>query len=239
MFFDDTLTADAAGFTLLCDMITLNKQLGNLPKKLKFWGLLRANTVTDEICIKAKEAGFIELSMGIESLSQQSLNYMRKNITIAQVENALRILKKHKIITRASFIVGAPHETEQTIKDSIALACKFPLDRISVNVMTPYPGTELWYMAKEGGKGIVIKDTDFNDYRRWGTAVVETEELTQSQLVYWQREFLRRFYTTPRVIRFYIKQFMTGHWDKYFYRPVLNAIKWSVRKYFMKEPICS
>ena len=48
-------------------------------------------------------------------------------------------------------MIGFPTETEETIQESITFAKKLPLNDISVFLLTPFPGTELYRSAHQYG----------------------------------------------------------------------------------------
>jgi len=225
MFLDDTLTANVPRLFDLC--VRLRKSV--ILQGVKYWGSLRANTVTEEVIYEMKKTGFVELTIGVESLSPAMLKNMRKNHTVEQVANAMRIIKKHGIVTRASFIVGAPFESKETIDESIRACLDMDIDRISVNTMTPYPGTELWELAHIPNSGIQLESEDMRDYRRWGHAVVSTPYLSSKELQYHQKRFLMEFYSSKKTLANYARFFLQGNRDKYFYRPVLDAIRMRIR----------
>lgn len=122
------------------------------------WGCAgRVNLMTEELLIAMKEAGCELVGYGIESGSQKMLDLMKKGVTVQQAKKAIALTKK--IIGRAdcSFVIGTPHETRQTIQETIDFCKELNLSPEVVFFMTPYPGTELYQMALAQGK---IKDEE-------------------------------------------------------------------------------
>ena len=125
---------------------------------------------------------------------------------------------------RGSFIIGHPHETEQTIRESIDFAREVGLHRVGVNIMTPYPGTAVYDDARNG-RGLYFEPRacDYAQYRRWGRSVVSTDELSAEALEYWHGRFLAEVYSTDQVVRHAMKEFRRGNRSRFYFRPVLEA----------------
>ena len=60
------------------------------------------------------------LDIGVESGDEKTLKKIKKDITLDQVRNAFSIIKSHKILTNAFFIVGFPWESEKEIKNTVS-----------------------------------------------------------------------------------------------------------------------
>ncbi len=105
----------------------------------------------DEIAL-LKKAGLVQVDLGIESGSQESLNTLKKNISIDQIYSSVSLLKKMEIKVSGFFMIGIPGETEEDIDDTLALAKDLDLDCASVSIFTPLPGSELYDTLSSQGK---------------------------------------------------------------------------------------
>jgi hypothetical protein len=86
---------------------------------------------------------------------------------------------------------------------TIDFALELPLDDISVSLMTPFPGTELYSRASEFG--------EFNpDWANMNllNIVFIPHGLTRNDLMMAQKELLRRFYFRPGVLLDYGKRLL-------------------------------
>ncbi len=97
----------------------------------------------DEILLLSK-AGLVQVDLGIESGSEKILKILKKGITIKQIYTAVDLLKKHKIKVSGFFMIGVPGETEDDVAQTLELARNLDLDRGSVSIFTPLPGSELY-----------------------------------------------------------------------------------------------
>jgi anaerobic magnesium-protoporphyrin IX monomethyl ester cyclase len=97
-----------------------------------------------EMARMMKEAGCSMVMMGVESGSPQILKTLNKRITVEEVINAFDVTRRAGLRRSACFMIGAPGETPETVQQSIDLARRIRPDRISLNVVTPYPGTQFY-----------------------------------------------------------------------------------------------
>ena len=127
--------------------------------KIQFkWRLQgRIEKINVELAKLMKSVGFFGISLGLESGSPEILREMNKNLDIKKAERNTRELLKLGIIVHASFIVGMPSESEETVKETISYIKRIGLQNLNVCILTPYPGTEIYARAKEMGK---ITDDD-------------------------------------------------------------------------------
>lgn len=113
----------------------------------------RVDTVNEEILRLMKKAGCYSIFYGIESLDQECLDAVNKGIKVEDSIRVMKMTKKAGIEVRANFILGLPKETPEKAMATIKMACKINPDYIKFNIMTPYPGTELYKQVKDGKWG--------------------------------------------------------------------------------------
>ncbi len=89
--------------------------------------------------------------IGVESGSQRMLDFFKKGEKVEQFINAFDIAHKVGIKTHASFVVGAPPESEEDLKKTYQLIERIKPDYTSMNVYTGLPGSELYNYVKENG----------------------------------------------------------------------------------------
>lgn len=192
-FEDDTFVTFKQRLVEICQrLIALKLDLS--------WSCLgRVNHVTADNLALMKRAGCWQISFGIESGSQEILKTIRKNVTIEQIRQALVLCHRAGILSKGFFIVGHPGETKETLRATIDFSLELPLNDISVNMLTPFPGTELYDRAAEFGRF----DPDWSKMNMLNTVFVP-HGLEQKDLEEAQKEMLRRFYLRPRVVGNYL-----------------------------------
>ena len=75
-----------------------------------------------------------------------------------------------------------------------------------VNIGTPFPGTEYYDMAVKGYGGIKLLTKDWKEFRRWGNAVIEVNDLKREDLIKLQKKALMSFYMTPKRIIYNLRR---------------------------------
>ena len=171
-----------------------------------------------------KEAGCKQISIGVESGNQEILDKAGKGTRLEQYVKAYQLLGKVGFEKRGSFILGLPYENARTLRDTIDFAKKLELDRAFFNICTPYPETRLFQMA-ERGDGLHLTTKSWKEFKRWGNAVIELEDVSRDRLMEWQRIATMEFYARPKIIFHYLKAFIGGDHNKFFYRPLIFGLK--------------
>lgn len=147
-FYDDLFIANKNRVKKLADLIAKS----NINKKVQFQVNARANLVDDEICISLKKMNVKGIGMGLESGSDQMLSYLKgENVNVGQNIRAVNTAKKHGFYTVASFIIGSPDDTKETILQTLEFIKKSKLDEFEVYSLTPLPGTPVWDYAIDSG----------------------------------------------------------------------------------------
>lgn len=157
----------------------------------------RADRLDEEILESMAQAGCHTIFMGVESVDPKILKYYRKGVSAKQVENAVRIAKKNKIRTVLHFIFGAPDETWDTIRTSIRFACRVNPDFVGFNVLTPYPGTEVFSDLR---KRKLIVSSDWGIFDQSHTAGIRTKNLSPEDLEKASKIANKEFYFRPSYI---------------------------------------
>ncbi|MCK8114944.1 B12-binding domain-containing radical SAM protein [Anaerosoma tenue] len=98
----------------------------------------------EDILHKYADAGIMHIYLGLETSTDELLNSLNKGTTIDMNEHAVKILKQHDIMIEASFMIGFPEETWDSIKETAAMAARLNPDIAVFPVLTPMPYTSLW-----------------------------------------------------------------------------------------------
>jgi len=142
-FADDLFLFNENRIMEFCDLM-IKENLG-----VKWGGSGRVNIVNENLLSRMKKADCICLDYGFESGSQKILDIMRKNVTVKQAEDAVRMTRKAKIKVMGSFIFGSPGETKETIKETIDFIKRADLPVYRFFYATPFPKTDMYEMAKK------------------------------------------------------------------------------------------
>jgi anaerobic magnesium-protoporphyrin IX monomethyl ester cyclase len=149
-FEDETFNLNRNRALSFCDEI--RKRGLKLP-----WGARTRVDLVDRVLLsRFKEAGCVRLHIGVEAGTEKILKVLRKNITPNQTKEVFKATNNLGIITVAYFMIGSPDETEDDIKKTIDFACEIDPDYVQFSVATPFPATDLYYLAL--ARGIYTSD---------------------------------------------------------------------------------
>ena len=143
---DDNFTLNKERVFKICDAIC-KKDFKDI--ELNCNNGIRADRVDREMLFAMKQAGFKYFAFGIESGNEQILKNIKKSQDLVVIENALKIAIELNFTVTLFFIVGAPGEDLDTVKESIALAKKYPIFDARFYNLIPFPATELYEWANK------------------------------------------------------------------------------------------
>lgn len=148
---DDTFTIDKKRVVDICDLL-IQKGLNK-----RFSWLCNARVNLDyETMKKMKAAGCRLLIPGIESFNQTILNNIRKGTNLEEIKTYIYNAKKAGLLVHACYMVGNKGETQETMEKTLAAALRFNTDTAQFFPLIPYPGTEVYFWAKENNYIMVI-----------------------------------------------------------------------------------
>lgn len=181
-FFDDTFTMRRRWVEEFCRAL-LTERIGMV------WQCIAVSRTVDADLIRVMaEAGCRQISFGIESGSQKSLDLMGKNTTIEQNRKALLACKRAGVRTKAYLIIGLPWETADDIAATRQFVAEVRPDYVQVFFATPFPNTDLERLVEAGGYEIdreaLVGARDFN------IPLFETEHFSKSDLLGWRLEIM-------------------------------------------------
>lgn len=148
---DEEPTLNRKKFTALCEELAKRK----LPV---LWGI---NTrVTDIMRDKAllplwRKAGLMHISLGTEAAAQMNLEIFRKQTTIDQNKEAIKLIQDAGMVAEAQFIMGMENETPELIEETYRYARDWNVDMANWNMYTPWPFAELF---EDLGDRVEVRD---------------------------------------------------------------------------------
>lgn len=117
----------------------------------------------------AKQANVSVISMGIESVSHDILDFYMKKIDLDKTQELINYADQIGLYTIGNFIIGAPMETEKTIDDSFDYIMNVPFDQVNIKVLDYMLGAELYNMIPDHLKTrerhvFACKENGLNDF---------------------------------------------------------------------------
>jgi radical SAM superfamily enzyme YgiQ (UPF0313 family) len=146
-FFDSTFNINKARVFKLCNELIAR----GLDKKFRWYANVRAS-ITKEEAEVMREAGCRGVSIGVESGSQAVLDRAHKRTRVSQCEETIKNLRRAGIKQYASFIVGLPGETRETMQETAKFIRRAKPTAFQVNSLVPYPRSAIYDVAAREGK---------------------------------------------------------------------------------------
>jgi radical SAM superfamily enzyme YgiQ (UPF0313 family) len=195
-FFDDTFTLKKDHAIRICELMMERRF------DVSWSCLTRVDHITEELLQIMKKAGCWQIVFGFESGDDKMLKKMKKGFNTAQVKDAVKLCKKLGFNVRGSFVLGYPGETRQTIKKTITFAKRIDIDAVIFCVITPYPGSEVFEIAKRSG---TLLHKDYRFYQeavnsKTGRLAYIPEGFTEKELLKAVVKAHKAFYCGPKFI---------------------------------------
>lgn len=188
--------------------------------------MTRVNNLDFDTLQFMRDNGCWQIRIGIESGSQQVLDFIKKGITLEQVRNVANWGKQLNIKVSGFFIIGHHIDTPETIDATIRFALSIPLTDIISTINTPIPGTESYNLARQYGD---YQEDDWTSLNYW-TPVFVPHGLTKEFLLAKQAEMYSRFYRRPSVLFRQLGKIKTWQDARMYFRNALLGLKFVSKK---------
>ena len=197
----DLFTVDREQVVGICELM--------LQEKLDFrWTCnSRVDFVDEEMLRLMARAGCWMIAWGIESANEAILRRVRKGYRPERAAQALSWARAAGIKNWGYFIIGLPGETEETVRQTIELAKKLPLDLALFHIAAPYPGTPFYQEALEKGwfrPGARWEDVDMDR-----STVLDYPQMPAERIEYWARRAFREWAFRPGPIWTYLTSMLS------------------------------
>jgi anaerobic magnesium-protoporphyrin IX monomethyl ester cyclase len=141
-----------------------------------------------DIMWKYRKAGIIYISFGVETADQSVLDAMKKEQVTEEMKQVFDILRDQEIVSEASFMVGFPDETSDSIKKTMQLAQQYNPDIANFFTFTPWPYADGYNDLKP-----LIRVHDYGKYNMVDP-VLEPDKMSLLQIEVAIADGYRRFY---------------------------------------------
>jgi radical SAM superfamily enzyme YgiQ (UPF0313 family) len=210
---------------MYADLFTVNREQvmgiceGMIREGMSFrWSCnSRVDFVDPEMLELMGRAGCWLISWGIESADEGILKRVHKGTDASKVQRALEWSRVAGIMNWGYFIIGLPGETEGSIRETIDLSKRLPLDLALFHIAAPYPGTPLFFEAVEEGwfrPGASWEEVDMDE-----STVLDYPGLPAERIEYWARRAFREWAFRPKPMW----TFLTSMKDWYAFRSAVNV----------------
>jgi len=198
------------GFFFDDDTFTANlPRAREIAKKLAPLGLTwscnsRANLDEDTIRF-FKDCGLRLFLVGYESGNDDILKRIKKGVTTDEMRRFTKACHRVGVVIHGTFILGLPVETQETIEQTMRFAQDLDVFSMQVSLAAPYPGTELYEMARQNGWFSKKDKTDIVHGDGFQQSTLEYPGLSKDEIFESVDRFYRQYYLRPGPILRIIK----------------------------------
>jgi radical SAM superfamily enzyme YgiQ (UPF0313 family) len=193
-FYDDTLNLSSERFATLCEAVA--------PLRLPWSFRGRPANLNLETLSNARRAGCFQVHLGVETLNDDHLRFLKKSTTCAEIQATVTAARRLGIRVIADIMIGLPFEkSERDVLNSIRKVIALNPHYAQINVLQLVPGTELFNAGVD--KGLVSWEA-WHEFMRHPErpfqASTWNEYLPQHRLGILWRKAYRLFYMRPRKV---------------------------------------
>ena len=141
----------------------------------------------------------------VRESADEILSRIKKGVTMDEMRRFTQSCHQAGVVIHGTFILGLPVETEQSIQNTINFAKELDVFSLQVSLAAPYPGTELYEMARQNGwfskkdKGDILHGDGFQQ------SALEYPGLSKDKIFEEVDRFYRAYYLRPKPILRIIK----------------------------------
>jgi radical SAM superfamily enzyme YgiQ (UPF0313 family) len=149
----------------------------------------------EELLEKLKRAGTYLIWYAIESVSPAVQKRIGKTLDLKKAEDMVRLTAARGILTCGYFMLGAPEETKEEMRETIAFAKRLPFHFAQFFYVTPRPDTPLYALLQK--KGVNLESVRLYHYNRFS---VNLSSATDAELKRLVTQAYAGFYLRPSQI---------------------------------------
>jgi anaerobic magnesium-protoporphyrin IX monomethyl ester cyclase len=175
---DDTFSGDPDRAVAIC------REMQSRRIQVPWTSNMRAQDARPYVLDAMREAGAYRVFMGFESIQKATLRLVKKGATPERMLDKARLVMSAGFELHASFIVGAPGDTDETLAATLDYIRVLNPTVATFNVMEPRPGTDVY--ANPERYGIAVPDPYWYESTSWlDRPVCANEHLSQDQIRDW------------------------------------------------------
>ena len=174
LFRDAVFSLNADRTFEICELICQHRTT------VEWWCETRINCLSQNLLRAMKKAGCRGINVGVETGDPKVLASQAKaGVTLDHLRTVRAMCNQLGIRLHFLLMVGLPGETRKSIYQTYTLIREMKPDSIGVTYITPYPGTPLFFEARE--KGWILTE----DWSCYGSdqPVMKTDHLDIQDLI--------------------------------------------------------
>ena len=205
---DDTFTVDRKRVLEFCR--------GYRQRGLKIpWGAQARVGLDYETMKVIKQANCMMIDVGYESGDNSILKNVKKGITVEQMAPFAAEAKRAGLSIHGNWIIGLPGETRETVQATRNMIRNTKADAITVAVVTPFPGTEMYRWAKDNGYLVTEDPNDYLDERGHQKSIISYPDLSSDEIRESVDGILKSYYLSLSYVPIAFRRVFSRHgWNE-------------------------
>jgi len=192
ILWDDNIASDVAYAKTLFKALTPHR---------KWWSSQASIQAAqdDEFLELAARSGCKQLFVGLESISQASVNEVHKGFNrVTDYARAIARIHSHGIAVQAGIVFGFDNDTPAIFGETLDFLEAAGVQNATFNILTPFPGTRLHRRLEAEGR---ILTRDWSKYNGRADVVFRPRQMSPEELLAGYQYANRRFYSWRSVYR--------------------------------------
>lgn len=192
IFWDDNIAADREYSKELFRSITPHH---------KWWSSQASiHAGQDDVFLElAALSGCKQLFLGIESISQASLNEANKRFNrVDEYAQIIQRIHSYGIAVQLGIVFGFDSDTRGIFSETLDFLESLGVQNATFNILTPFPGTPLFKRLEAEGR---ILTRDWDKYNSRANVVFQPKQMSCEELLNGYRYANKRFYSLPSIAR--------------------------------------
>ena len=162
--------------------------------------------IDEEFLNLARRSGCVEWFVGFESVSQASLNGIKKGLNkVKDFQKMIKRVHNHGMTIQGGIIFGFDEDTPDIFDTTLEKMHELEIDVLEINILTTYPGTPLY---KRHDKENRIFTKDWSRYNQVDV-VFKPKNMTVKELYEGTRKVAKEFYSWSNIVKRNVKIFST------------------------------
>jgi radical SAM superfamily enzyme YgiQ (UPF0313 family) len=186
IFWDDNIASDLAYAKDLFRALAPHK---------KWWSSQASIEAArdDEFLELAARSGCKQLFIGLESITQASMNGVHKHFNrVSDYEDAIKRIHSHSIAVQAGIVFGFDQDSPEIFCQTLDFLEASGVDNATFNILTPFPGTRLFQRLETESR---ILTRDWSKYNGRADVVFLPKQMSPEELLAGYQYANRRFYS--------------------------------------------
>jgi radical SAM superfamily enzyme YgiQ (UPF0313 family) len=176
----------------------LFKAIRPLGKHFECYGNVNILAKDDDLLRLASDAGCIRWFVGMESLSQETIDSMKKRTNkVKEYQTAIKKIKEHGMMVTGLFMFGFDTDSPDVFEKTYETLRQWDLDCAQFTILTPYPGTNIYFEFERQGR-ILTKDWSKYDV---GHVVYQPKQMSQMDVLQGIKRMTSRYLSIPNLMR--------------------------------------